>query len=597
MGQIRAIIAAKLRMGRHEIVSVRSQSRLKVSVVSVAFFTLWLGAYVLFKEGFNYLLIFGGSGGGEFSFGDILMGRLLHIFAISLMFLLTFSNILVAFATMYKSKEVVYLLQAPIRFDQFFYARFFECVTFSSWALAFLGSPLFLAYGLTTDASVWFYIAALVFYIPFVVLPAAIGSMITMILVQIFPRLKTRLMVTLAILGAIGFFLYIGGVLRETEVDDDALLPTILNASARAQSPFFPSTWTADGILAASNVKVGESLSLLGGVFSAPFNEEVKFNTAGNRLFYSPAGVMLYNFCLLSSCALMALWLAGLMAQRIFYSGWSCLMGQDKQRIKPEAKGILNTLQPLLNRVREPARSLIIKDIKLFWRDPTQWSQFVIFFGIMAIYLANLRNSSSYYEEDKWRSWIACLNVGAVSLILATLTSRFVFPLVSLEGRRFWILGLAPLTFKQLVWQKFWLSVITCASFTVPLALLSGSMLQLEPVYFFMTVFSIVVCNFGLSGLAVGLGTLYPVFTEDNPARIVSGMGGTLNLLVSVGYITLVVAAQVMVLQWNALGLFENPQAFWVALGVALISITSITACCILIPMRLGLKTLMEMEF
>ena len=43
---------------------------------------------------------------------------------------------------------------------------------------------------------------------------------------------------------------------------------------------------------------------------------------------------------------------------------------------------------------------------------------------LMAIYFANLRNTSRYYEQEFWRSWIACLNVGAVTLILATLTSR-----------------------------------------------------------------------------------------------------------------------------------------------------------------------------
>lgn len=54
-----------------------------------------------------------------------------------------------------------------------------------------------------------------------------------------------------------------------------------------------------------------------------------------------------------------------------------------------------------------------MKDIKLFWRDPTQWSQFVIFFGIMAIYIANIRNSSRLYESEFWRGRIACpFNVG-----------------------------------------------------------------------------------------------------------------------------------------------------------------------------------------
>jgi ABC-2 type transport system permease protein len=215
----------------------------------------------------------------------------------------------------------------------------------------------------------------------------------------------------------------------------------------------------------------------------------------------------------------------------------------------------------------------------------------------MGIYIANLRNTSQSFEREVWRAWVACLNVGAVSLILATLTSRFVFPLVSLEGKRFWILGLAPLTYSQLVWQKFWLSVACTSVFTVALAALSGYMLDLAPIYYFLTVYSVVATNFGLSGLAVGLGTLYPNFQEDNPARIVSGMGGTLNLLLSVGYITLVVAAQCLVLQWNLLEMFSSPGLFPVAMGGALVVITGLSLLCTFVPMRLGLRNLESMEF
>ena len=284
-------------------------------------------------------------------------------------------------------------------------------------------------------------------------------------------------------------------------------------------------------------------------------------------------------------------------AQRIFFPGYSYLAGQDRQRFRPRNRGLLNRIERALIIVPNPMRALTVKDIKLFWRDPTQWSQFVIFFGIMAIYIANLRNSSRYYEQEMWRSWIACLNVGSVTLILATLTSRFVFPLVSLEGRRFWIIGLAPLTFRSLVWQKFWLSVATTSLFTVGLAVLSASMLQLDLVYFWMTVYSVSIANFGLAGLAVGLGSLYPNFQEDNPARIVSGLGGTLNLLVSVGYITVIVAAQTLVLQYRALGGLANPNWFRYALAGAVLTSALTTLLCVALPMYYGLRNLRDMEY
>ena len=45
-----------------------------------------------------------------------------------------------------------------------------------------------------------------------------------------------------------------------------------------------------------------------------------------------------------------------------------------------------------------------------------------------------------------------------------------------------------------------------------------------------------------LSGLAVGLGALFPDFKQDNPSKIVSGFGGTLCLVISFLYVILFVA-------------------------------------------------------
>ena len=215
----------------------------------------------------------------------------------------------------------------------------------------------------------------------------------------------------------------------------------------------------------------------------------------------------------------------------------------------------------------------------------------------MAVYIANLRNTWSQMYSEVYRSWIACLNIGACTLILATLTSRFVFPLVSLEGRRIWILGLAPITFRQLVWQKFWLSVATTSAFTIGLVVFSCLRLRVDGVPFVVAVYSIVITNFGLSGLAVGLGALYPNFHEDNPARIVSGMGGTLNFLLSMAYLVLVVGAETLILQWRVLERYARPGAFWWALAAVFAFVTLLSAAATLVPMRLGLRNLERAEF
>jgi len=565
MNQVAVIVLAKLRMSRHAIASVRTESKLKVGVISFSATTLWIGIFVLFVYGFDFIVSFGadivGTGRG---IGNIILVRMLGVLMLAVFLMLIFSNILVAFSTLYRSREVEYLLHTPMTFRAFFVARFLECMAFSSWALAYLGSPLVLAYGFTSKAPFLFYVASLAFFIPFITLPAAIGSLITLLLARIIPRQRLRWLVLLGMVAVCLLFFMWRTSFNPARLSEDTILPTLLDASAQTQSPFLPSYWTSRGILAAAAGDYRESL---------------------------------FNLLLLTANALMALWIATEAAQKIFYTGWSSIVGQDRIRLKPLGAGLLGRLDTFLKGIPNPSRALIVKDIKLFWRDPTQWSQFVIFFGIMAVYIANLRNASSQYQQDFWRSWIACLNIAACTLILATLTSRFVFPLVSLEGRRFWILGLAPLPFHHLVWQKFWLSVVTTSFFTVGLCALSGYMLHLDPIYLALSIYSMIITNFGLAGLAVGLGTVYPNFQEDNPARIVSGMGGTLNFVLSIAYIALVVGAQTLILQWRVLALYQSDQAFYFAMATALVFITGLSVVSALLPMAIGLRNLKNMEF
>lgn len=564
MTALAAIAFAKLRSAAHAVASVRNESKLKIGVVTVAAVLLWFGALRLFFASFLWLRRYTlDPHGGSIDLGDIVMARLLAVFALALFFMLIFSNVLIVYSTLYRSREVEYLVQSPLPFRSLFLARFVESVLFSSWASAFLGSPLILAYGFASNAQPAFYLAAVAFYVPFVTIPAAIGAMIAMLLVRFLPRLSRLGVIAVVIVAVAGLFVYLRGRLDVVRLTDQLLVTTLLDASARTQSPFLPSYWAARGVLAAAAGHYADSL---------------------------------FDFLLLVSNALMLTWLATEMSVRVFLPGWSALAGVARPP-RRAGRGILGRLDAALSFLREPARSLVVKDIRLFWRDAAQWSQFAIFFGLMAFYVANLRNRGLTGESELWRTWVACLNLAACTLILATLTSRFVYPLVSLEGRRFWIVGLAPLTFRQLVWQKFWLSVVTCSVFTVSLIVLSGYMLRLSTLPFALSVYTICITNLGLSGLAVGLGSLYPNFQEDNPARIVSGMGGTLNFLLSMAYIVFTIGILTAFLLWPTLRVHVEPRAFYSGLAAVLLLITALSVAGILIPMRLGLRHLQTLEF
>ncbi len=564
-----AILWAKHRIARHTIASVRRESRLKVAVVSVSAGLLALGLFELARVSFRLIedLSAGLIAGGSLS--ELIVARLLSVFTLALFAMLIFSNVLISFSTLYRSREVTHLMQSPVSIPAFFLGRFYECVTFSSWASAFLGAPALLAYGIETGASPAFYLSLAVFYLPFVTIPAAIGSMITMTLVRLFAGRGSGLWAAAGLLAVVAVFGVFRGQLEMPSFAGATGVQAVLDAMGRTQSPFLPSYWVADGVLRAA------------------------------RGDFAEAG---FQLLLLLANALFLLWLAVRLAEAWFYDGWLKLVGGGPragaawlERLAGP-RGWLGMLDGLAKPLPEPARSLVVKDLKLFWRDPAQWTQFVLFFGIMALYIANLRGTVQLGDQPFWRALGTLLNLGASMLILASLTTRFVYPLVSLEGRRFWILGLSPVSIRYVVWQKFWLSVGTTSIFTVGVAVLSAWRLELDRLAFSLSVGSVAATTLGLSGLAVGLGSLYPNFEEDNPARIVSGMGGTLSFILSMLYIALVAAGLAVVLFWHDAEKLFGGEAFPAVVAAVAAWVLLLTAFACFVPLSLGLRNLARIE-
>ena len=179
----------------------------------------------------------------------------------------------------------------------------------------------------------------------------------------------------------------------------------------------------------------------------------------------------------------------------------------------------------------------------MFWRDTTQWGQSVMFFGLLGAYIINLRNFTHQLTSPFWINAVAFLNLGACAFNLASVTTRFVFPQFSLEGRRLWLIGLAPIGLPRVVKTKFWLASVASLVVTLGLVTLSCYLLKMPwtDVAFFGAV--VTVMTFALNGLAVGLGVLYPNVKETNPNKIVSGFGGTLCFVLSSIYIIAVARA------------------------------------------------------
>ena len=233
-------------------------------------------------------------------------------------------------------------------------------------------------------------------------------------------------------------------------------------------------------------------------------------------------------------------------------------------------------------------RALAVKDLRMFWRDTTQWGQSVMFFGLLGAYIINLRNFTHQLTSPFWINAVAFLNLGACAFNLASVTTRFVFPQFSLEGRRLWIIGLAPIGLPRVVKTKYWLASAASLVVTLGLVVLSCYLLKMpwDDVAFFGAV--ITVMTFTLNGLAIGLGVLFPNLKETNPNKIVSGFGGTLCFVLSSVYIIAALALLVL----GGGGLHGNTE--WAA--VCIIAFVVLSLAIGWLPMKIGLKQLKNFE-
>ena len=220
--------------------------------------------------------------------------------------------------------------------------------------------------------------------------------------------------------------------------------------------------------------------------------------------------------------------------------GWHIIVTNPE----PDAEGFCEAVFFYL-----PARLrfLAAKDLRTFLRDPLQWSQLAILFGLMALYLLNLPRFYIDLLGTSWGVLVPFLNLCAVTLILATFTSRFVFPLVSLEGQQLWLIGMLPVPRRRILAAKFAYALTITALVSVTVTVLAAGSLRMHPGWGLLNVLVILGVCVGLCGLAVGLGARLPLFGQLNPGRIANGFGGTVNLIASVALVVAVLAGMSLV--------------------------------------------------
>lgn len=535
----------------------------RVRLISIALCSLLVAATVFAGayEGFGLL------SRQQFSIGGHLIGLLFDFLFLSLAVLLVFSGGIILYSSLFTTAETAFLLGTPARADHVFAYKFQSAIAFSSWAFLLLGLPILVAYGMVYSAPLAFYGVLPLFFIGFLLIPGSIGAVACLLIVNTTPQRRNQVLVLLlvATLVAAAFWGYTTAVgAAQRARSDGNTLQWIGDQFALLRSRLAPSHWMTRGI----------QLAARGDWRAAAYPLALLWAN----------GLMLYLF---------AAWLA----KRLYRRGYNRLATGGTLRKRYGGRWLDVTADRSLGFLDPQIRLLIIKDFRTFRRDPAQWAQVLIFAGIMLLYFVN---APQFYQSDggkKYQHVIGFTNLLATAMLMCAYMSRFVFPMLSLEGRKFWILGLLPLPRERLIRGKFVFAAAGALVVGCGLIVASDLLLGL-PGALVVHLPAIVVLALGLSGMSVGIGAMVPNFRESDPSKIAVGAGGTLNLIA--GLLFLLTTIALMAGPYHlAAGMNEGavPDSFrpWILLGIAAGAAVGIVMT--LVPMRAGERVLRQMEF
>ncbi len=491
-----------------------------------------------------------------YDLGPSLAYQLLLIIFLTFLSMLLFSNLITSLSTFFLARDLDLVHSTPVSRDGFYYSRLISTTANSSWMVLFFGFPVFAAYGAVFGAGVTLYLWLAVILPLFLLIPAALGVFFTHLLVYLLPARRIR-----DILFFIGLFAFLLIYLlfrfsqpeRLVQPESFGNFVQFMNAMETPSSSWLPSSWSAE---------------ILAGPLFARQTEQG---------FY---------FALLASYALFLPLAASWVSSAVYLAGWS--KAQESRQGRHKSKLLDRGLEWITRPFPEISRAIMLKDIKTFLRDATQWSQLLLLVALIIVYLYNFKVlplERSPIPTAPLRIVVSFANLALAGFVLSAVAIRFAFPSVSLEGNAFWILQTSPISLRTLIWSKFWLNFVPLLLLGEILIFLSNLLLRVPPWMMWLSLLTGFWMTFGITAIGIGVGAHYPKFNFDNAAEIPTSFGGAVCMILSIAFIGVAVMIEAWPIYLLAMQEFRGRATvppFWViAPSVASVAVMSLAVAII----------------
>ena len=496
--------------------------------------------------------------------GPLLAGKLLGLILVSFFGMLLLSNVIAALSTFFLAKDLDQLVAGPVDWLRLYAAKLVETCAYSSWMVVLMAVPMFTAYGIVYHGGPMFVFVVISTFVPFLMVPTVVGSAITLVLVNVFPARRTKDILSVIAVLAAGGIVILFRLMRPEQLarpEGFRSLIEFISVLKTPTSPWLPSEWVQTALM-----------SWLG--------EE-------------PDPLPLY---LLWSTAAAFVVIGALLQRALYAKGFTKAQESGDRWVRQSVfSGLFRKLLTPLGLVR---RELVMKEVRLFFRDTTQWSQLILLGVLVIVYIFNIKFLPTKGEGVTFfiTNLIPFLNLVLAGFVLASIAARFIFPGISLEGRTMWLLRSSPLAMRELLWSKFWVGTLPLLFFALALVLTTGVLMHVTGFIMAVSVVTITMMTFAIAGLAVGFGTLFPRFETENAAQIPTSFGGLLFMMASIVMIGCVITLEARpvfsYLASKSFGAHQDPMEMIIGFGLA--AVVCIIAS--VVPLNIARKRLESLE-
>lgn len=554
------VLTPKWRTVLQRVREERSGGGGKMVILILAGVGFWAAVYGVLHKVLSYFRL-------DPDLGPLLAGKVLGLILLSFMSILILSNVITALSSFFLAKDLDLLVSAPVDWLRLYLAKLGETMVHSSWMVALMAVPIFTAFGISYSGGWLFPGYVLLVLAPLLMLPAVVGSATTLVLVNVFPARRTRDLLSIIAIGAAGGVILMFRLIRPEQLarpEGFRNLLDFLTILRTPTSPFLPSEWATNAVM--------------------------------NFLRGNPDPLPLL---LLWTTAAAFVTLGAVLHGRLYAVGFTKAQEGAERFIRGTAWRW--TIGWLLTPLPVAKREFVLKDIKLFFRDTTQWSQLILLAVLVVVYIFNIKALPLFRGEQVpffFVTLVSFLNLGLSGFVLASIAARFIFPAVSLEGRQMWLLRSSPLDLRALLWSKYWVGTVPLLVLALILTGVTNVLLKATPFMMIVSLTTICALTLAISAMALGFGALYPQFETENAAQIPTSFGGLVFMMATVALLGAVIAALAgpVYRYLSAVNAGEPVRVDALMIGAFAVAAALCTLATV-IPLRVGLRKMESFEF